>query len=139
MQIIFTHLSRASKRRPWTSLDRFLCILVKRFSVTRQTIKIWKLSVCLYIYIYCMCNHNCHIWSDLLGFNVVLTISQLYHVGQFTYSCIFWFSHTSTPHNNLPNCDIWKHKVKLWKLSVCLYIYCTCNEWMYIVLWRIDS
>ena len=31
-----------------------------------------------------------------------LTISQLYQGGQFTYSCIFLFSHTSTPYNNLP-------------------------------------
>ena len=26
----------------------------------------------------------------------------LYHGSQFTYSCISWFSHTSTPPNNLP-------------------------------------
>ena len=36
------------------------------------------------------------------GLTPFLTISQLYHGGQFTYSCISWFSHTSTPHNNLP-------------------------------------
>ena len=36
------------------------------------------------------------------GLTPLLTISQLYHVGQFTFSCISWFSHTSTPHNNLP-------------------------------------
>ena len=28
--------------------------------------------------------------------------TQLYHCGQFTYSCISWFSHTNTLHNNLP-------------------------------------
>ena len=39
---------------------------------------------------------------DWLGFYAVLTISQLYHGGQFTYSCISWFPHTSTPYNNLP-------------------------------------
>ena len=33
------------------------------------------------------------------GLTPFLTIS---HDGQFTYSCISWFSHTSTPHNNLP-------------------------------------
>ena len=52
------------------------------------------------------------IWSSLFnwlidwlidwGLTPFLTISQLYHGGQFTYSCISWFSHTSTPHNNLP-------------------------------------
>ena len=31
-----------------------------------------------------------------------LTISQSYHSGQLTYSCISWFSNTSTPRNNLP-------------------------------------
>ena len=36
------------------------------------------------------------------GLTPLLTISQLYHGSQLTYSCISWFSHTSTPHNNLP-------------------------------------
>ena len=40
-------------------------------------------------------------WLIEWGLTPFLTISQLYHVGQFTYSCISWFSHTSTPHNNL--------------------------------------
>ena len=37
-----------------------------------------------------------------LGLTPFLTMSQLYHGGQFTNSCVSWFSHTSTPHNNLP-------------------------------------
>ena len=36
-------------------------------------------------------------WLIGWGLTPFLTISQLYHGGQFTYS-----SHTSTPHNNLP-------------------------------------
>ena len=36
------------------------------------------------------------------GLTPFLNISHLYHGGQFTYSCIYWFSHTSTPQNNLP-------------------------------------
>ena len=36
------------------------------------------------------------------GLTPFLTISQLFHGGQFTYSCISWFSHTSTPHISLP-------------------------------------
>ena len=44
------------------------------------------------------------LWYWLIDWGVTsfLTISQLYHGCQFTYSCISWFSHTSTPHNNLP-------------------------------------
>ena len=41
-------------------------------------------------------------WLIDWGLTPFLTISQLYHGGQFTYSCVSWFSHTSTPHNNLP-------------------------------------
>ena len=41
-------------------------------------------------------------WLIDWGLTPFLTISQLYHGGKFTYSCISWFSHTSTPHNNLP-------------------------------------
>ena len=40
-------------------------------------------------------------WLIDWGLTPFLTISHLYHGGQFTYSCISWFSHTSTPHNNL--------------------------------------
>ena len=36
------------------------------------------------------------------GLTPFLTFSHLYHGGHFTYSCISWFSHTSTPHNKLP-------------------------------------
>ena len=39
-------------------------------------------------------------WLINWGLTPFLTISQLYHGGQFTYSCISLFSHTSTPHNN---------------------------------------
>ena len=41
-------------------------------------------------------------WLIDWGLTPFSTISQLYHGRQFTYSCISWFSHTSTPHNNLP-------------------------------------
>ena len=41
-------------------------------------------------------------WLIDWGLTPFLTISQSYHGGQFIYSCISWFSHTSTPHNNLP-------------------------------------
>ena len=41
-------------------------------------------------------------WLIVWGLTPFLTISQSYHGGQFTYSCVSWFSHTSTPHNNLP-------------------------------------
>ena len=38
---------------------------------------------------------------EWLGFNAVFNIFQSYHGDQFTYSCVSWFSHTSTPHNIL--------------------------------------
>ena len=41
-------------------------------------------------------------WLIDWGLTPFLTISQLYHGGQFTLSYISWFSHTSTPHNKLP-------------------------------------
>ena len=41
-------------------------------------------------------------WLIDWGLTPFLTISQLYQGGQFAYSCISWFSHTGTPHNNLP-------------------------------------
>ena len=41
-------------------------------------------------------------WLIDWGLTPFLTISQSYHGSQFTYSCVSWFSHTSTPHNNLP-------------------------------------
>ena len=44
-------------------------------------------------------------WPDDILIDWALTsflaISQLYHGGQFTYSCVSWFSYTSNPHNNL--------------------------------------
>ena len=48
-------------------------------------------SICASIYIEGLA------WIDWL----ILTISQSYHVGQFTYVYVSWFSHTSTQHNNL--------------------------------------
>ena len=41
-------------------------------------------------------------WLIYWGWTPFLTISQSYHSGQFTYTRFSWFSHTSTPHNNLP-------------------------------------
>ena len=41
-------------------------------------------------------------WLIDWGLTPFLTISQSYLGGQFTYSCVSWFSQTSTPHNNLP-------------------------------------
>ena len=40
-------------------------------------------------------------WLIGWGLTPFLTLSQSYHSGQLIYSCISWFSHTSTPHNNL--------------------------------------
>ena len=39
---------------------------------------------------------------DWLGFDAVFNNFSVIYGGQFTYSCISLFSHTSTPHNNLP-------------------------------------
>ena len=36
-----------------------------------------------------------------LVFNAVFNFFSSYHCDQFTYSCVSWFSHTSTPHNIL--------------------------------------
>ena len=41
-------------------------------------------------------------WLIDWGWTPFLTISQSYHGGQFTFTRFSWFSHTSTPHNNLP-------------------------------------
>ena len=39
---------------------------------------------------------------DWLGLNDVFNNFSVIYGGQFTYTRISWFSHTSTPHNNLP-------------------------------------
>ena len=44
-------------------------------------------------------NLNC--WLIDLGLTPFSTIFQSYHGDKFTYSCVSWFSHTSTPHNIL--------------------------------------
>ena len=41
-------------------------------------------------------------WLIDWGLTPFLSISQSYHGGQFTYSCVSWFSYTRIPHNNLP-------------------------------------
>ena len=46
---------------------------------------------------------------------LLLTFSKSYHGGQFTLPWISWFSHTSTPHNNLPK--------QLVADTILLYIY----------------
>ena len=68
-------------------------------------LRIWFQCTCTCFCIKCV---NCFSvvflidWLIDWGLTPFLTISQLYHGGQFTYLCISWFSHTSTPHNNLP-------------------------------------
>ena len=66
-----------------------------------------QITTCLRIHFSLVKLHNCYTkfrnafgnWLIDWGLTPLLTISQLYHGGQFTYSYISWFFHTSTPHN----------------------------------------
>ena len=76
-----------------------------------------------------------HFWCgtliNWLGFNAVfLTFSQSYHGGQFTYSCVSWFSHTTTAHNNLSNWLVFHiNLVHWWKTNdACRIAFCQTSE-----------
>ena len=71
-------------------------------------------------------------WLIDWGLTPFLTISQLYLGGQFTYSCISWFSHTSSPHNNLPKqLAAFPHRLspRWWKTNdACRIDFCQSSE-----------